>query len=82
MTVAITAHPGPEAQRRKARSGVEGGRRQPHPLPGDPEPGVEIATGDGRLDRIVQAMQLGAKGYVMKPFDGPQLVGEVRAMLA
>lgn len=40
-----------------------------------------MLTGDGRLDRIVQAMQLGARGYVMKPFDGPHLVGEVRAML-
>ena len=35
----------------------------------------------GRLDRIVQAMQLGAKGYVMKPFDGPKLISEVRAVL-
>lgn len=42
---------------------------------------VLMLTGDGRLDRIVQAMQLGAKGYVMKPFDGPKLVDEVRAML-
>lgn len=42
---------------------------------------VLMLTGDGRLDRIVQAMQLGARGYVMKPFDGPKLVGEVRAML-
>lgn len=42
---------------------------------------VLMLTGDGRLDRIVQAMQLGAKGYVMKPFDGPKLVAEVRAML-
>jgi DNA-binding response OmpR family regulator len=42
---------------------------------------VLMLTGDGRFDRIVQAMQLGAKGYVMKPFDGPKLVGEVRAML-
>jgi DNA-binding response OmpR family regulator len=42
---------------------------------------VLMLTGDGRLDRIVQAMQLGAKGYVMKPFDGPKLVGEVRAIL-
>lgn len=42
---------------------------------------VLMLTGDGRLDRIVQAMQLGATGYVMKPFDGPKLVGEVRAML-
>lgn len=43
---------------------------------------VLMLTGDGRLDRIVQAMQLGAKGYVMKPFDGPKLIGEVRAMLS
>lgn len=42
---------------------------------------VLMLTGDGRLDRIVQAMQLGAKGYVMKPFDGAKLVAEVRAML-
>jgi len=42
---------------------------------------VLMLTGDGRFDRIVQAMQLGAKGYVMKPFDGPKLVSEVRAML-
>ena len=42
---------------------------------------VLMLTGDGRLDRIVQAMQLGAKGYVMKPFDGPKLIGEVRAVL-
>ena len=42
---------------------------------------VLMLTGDGRLDRIVQAMQLGAAGYVMQPFDGPKLVGEVRAML-
>jgi DNA-binding response OmpR family regulator len=42
---------------------------------------VLMLTGDGRLDRIVQAMQLGAKGYVMKPFDGLKLVNEVRAVL-
>lgn len=43
---------------------------------------VLMLTGDGRLDRIVQAMQLGARGYVMKPFDGPKLVAEVLAALA
>lgn len=43
---------------------------------------VLMLTGDGRLDRIVQAMQLGAASYVMKPFDGHQLVNQVRAMLA
>ena len=42
---------------------------------------VLMLTGEGRYDRIVQAMQLGAKGYVMKPFDGPGLIGEVRAVL-
>lgn len=41
---------------------------------------VLMLTGEGRLDRIVQAMQLGAKGYVMKPFDGPKLVAEVLAL--
>ncbi|WP_425993831.1 response regulator transcription factor [Caulobacter sp. DWR1-3-2b1] len=42
---------------------------------------VLMLTGDGRLDRIVQAMQLGAAGYVMKPFDGAQLVERVRSLL-
>lgn len=41
---------------------------------------VLMLTGEGRLDRIVQAMQLGAKGYVMKPFDRPKLVAEVLAL--
>ncbi len=43
---------------------------------------VLMLTGEGRLDRIVQAMQLGAAGYVMKPFDGAKLVDEVKAVLA
>lgn len=43
---------------------------------------VLMLTGDGRLDRIVQAMQLGAAGYVMKPFEPPQLAAKVREILA
>jgi DNA-binding response OmpR family regulator len=43
---------------------------------------VLMLTGDGRLDRIVQAMQLGAAGYVMKPFDSRQLVAKVLETLA
>ena len=43
---------------------------------------VLMLTGDGRLDRIVLAMQLGAAGYVMKPFDGAQLVERVVSLLA
>ena len=42
---------------------------------------VLMVTGEGRLDRIVQAMQLGAAGYIMKPFDGDKLVDEVKAVL-
>jgi DNA-binding NtrC family response regulator len=42
---------------------------------------ILMITGDGRLDRIVQAMQLGAAGYMMKPFDARQLVGKVRETL-
>ncbi|WP_419321063.1 response regulator [Caulobacter sp. ErkDOM-E] len=42
---------------------------------------VLMLTGDGRLDRIVLAMQLGAAGYVMKPFDGAQLVERVGSLL-
>ena len=43
---------------------------------------VLMLTGDGRLDRIVQAMQLGAAGYVMKPFEPKQLAAKVREVLA
>ncbi len=43
---------------------------------------VLMLTGDGRLDRIVQAMQLGAAGYVMKPFGARQLAAKVRETLA
>jgi DNA-binding response OmpR family regulator len=43
---------------------------------------VLMLTGDGRLDRIVQAMQLGAAGYLMKPFETPQLVERVWGLLA
>jgi len=43
---------------------------------------ILMITGDGRLDRIVQAMQLGAAGYIMKPFDPRQLVDKVREALA
>jgi DNA-binding response OmpR family regulator len=42
---------------------------------------VLMLTGDGRLDRIVLAMQLGAAGYVMKPFDGAQLLERVESLL-
>lgn len=43
---------------------------------------VLMLTGDGRLDRIVQAMQLGAAGYLMKPFEGQLLVERLRALLS
>jgi DNA-binding response OmpR family regulator len=43
---------------------------------------VLMLTGEGRLDRIVQAMQLGAAGYVMKPFEPRQLAAKVREALA
>ena len=43
---------------------------------------ILMITGDGRLDRIVQAMQLGAAGYVMKPFGARQLAAKVRETLA
>jgi len=43
---------------------------------------VLMLTGDGRLDRIVLAMQLGAAGYMMKPFDGAQLLERVGSLLA
>ncbi|SFK30434.1 response regulator transcription factor [Caulobacter sp. UNC279MFTsu5.1] len=43
---------------------------------------VLMLTGDGRLDRIVQAMQLGAAGYGMKPFEPRQLAAKVRETLA
>lgn len=50
--------------------------------PGGSDIPVLMLTGDGRLDRIVQAMQLGAAGYVMKPFEPAQLVERVWGLLA
>ncbi len=50
--------------------------------PGGADLPVLMLTGDGRLDRIVQAMQLGAAGYVMKPFEPKQLAAKVREVLA
>ncbi|PVM91489.1 response regulator [Caulobacter endophyticus] len=43
---------------------------------------VLMLTGEGRLDRIVQALQLGAAGYVMKPFTGKALVDKIGEVLA
>jgi DNA-binding response OmpR family regulator len=51
-------------------------------IPGAADIPVLMLTGDGRLDRIVQAMQLGAAGYVMKPFEAAQLVERVWGLLA
>jgi DNA-binding response OmpR family regulator len=51
-------------------------------LPGGGDIPVLMLTGDGRLDRIVQAMQLGAAGYLMKPFEAAQLVERVWGLLA
>jgi len=50
--------------------------------PGGRDIPVLMLTGDGRLDRIVQAMQIGAAGYVMKPFEAGQLVERVWGLLA
>lgn len=43
---------------------------------------VLMLTGEGRLDRIVQALQLGAAGYVMKPFTGQALLDKIGEVLA
>lgn len=42
---------------------------------------VLMLTGEGRLDRIVQALQLGAAGYVMKPFTGQALLDKIGEVL-
>lgn len=42
---------------------------------------VLMLTGDGRLDRIAEAMRLGASGYLMKPFEPDDLLDRVRAVL-
>ncbi|MET3666799.1 response regulator [Caulobacter sp. 1776] len=39
---------------------------------------ILMLTGEGRLDRIVMAMQAGANGYLMKPFSPEQIVAKVR----
>ncbi|MBO9544086.1 response regulator [Caulobacter sp.] len=43
---------------------------------------ILMLTGEGRLDRIVMAMQAGANGYLMKPFSPEQLNAKIRGLLA
>jgi len=43
---------------------------------------ILMLTGEGRLDRIVMAMQAGASGYLMKPFAPEQLIAKIRDLLA
>ncbi len=42
---------------------------------------ILMLTGEGRLDRIVMAMQAGANGYLMKPFSPEQIVAKVRDLV-
>lgn len=43
---------------------------------------ILMLTGEGRLDRIVMAMQAGANGYLMKPFSPEQLNAKISDLLA
>jgi DNA-binding response OmpR family regulator len=43
---------------------------------------ILMLTGEGRLDRIVMAMQAGANGYLMKPFSPEQIVAKIRDLVA
>lgn len=43
---------------------------------------ILMLTGEGRLDRIVMAMQAGANGYLMKPFSPEQIVAKIRDLAA
>lgn len=43
---------------------------------------ILMLTGEGRLDRIVMALQAGANGYLMKPFAPEQLTAKIRDLLA
>lgn len=43
---------------------------------------ILMLTGEGRLDRIVMAMQAGADGYLMKPFAPEQLNAKIHDLLA
>lgn len=67
--------------RMPGQSGLDG-LRTIKASPTDGKIPVLMLTGEGRLDRIVQAMQLGAAGYVMKPFSAPQLISKVYEALA
>lgn len=42
---------------------------------------ILMLTGEGRLDRIVMAMQAGANGYLMKPFSPEQIIAKVRDLV-
>lgn len=49
----------------------------------DPELAIVIITGHGTIETVVQALQLGAEGLVLKPFEsGVTLVQRVREALA
>jgi DNA-binding response OmpR family regulator len=43
---------------------------------------ILMLTGEGRLDRIVMAMQAGANDYLMKPFSPEQIVAKIRDLVA
>lgn len=43
---------------------------------------ILMLTGEGRLDRIVMAMQAGANGYLMKPFSPDQIITKIRDLTA
>lgn len=42
---------------------------------------ILMLTGEGRLDRIVMALQAGANGYLMKPFSPEQIVAKIRGLV-
>jgi two-component system, chemotaxis family, chemotaxis protein CheY len=43
---------------------------------------IVVLTTEVNPDKIKQAKELGATGWVVKPFDGPQLLNAVRKILA
>ncbi len=47
----------------------------------DVRPDVLLLSGDGQIERAVEAMRLGAVNYLVKPVEPVQLVAEVRAVI-
>ena len=48
---------------------------------GDPSANVIMVTAVGQESKVKEAIQAGAKGYIVKPFQAPQVLEEVKKLI-